>query len=142
MLRRNMPSAECQISGSKGRYLVFTLPFFQIPMMTTQHLSTRMIGKKPKNARNCESWASFHLHVGTRDHVASLETCHRSASVSGSECFWASPQSCTSRANYGAALPRPERSVSLWLRQEAQAMLRRGGGGLSPIAQCPMETKP
>src|SRR5450755_1502035 len=58
MLRRNMPSAECQISGSKGRYLVFTLPFFQIPMMTTQHLSTRMIGKKPKNARNCESWVS------------------------------------------------------------------------------------
>src|SRR5450755_3979498 len=58
MLRRNMPSAECQISGSKGRYLVFTLPFFQIPMMTTQHLSTRMIGKKPKNARNCESWAN------------------------------------------------------------------------------------
>ena len=26
-------------------------------MMTTQHLSTRMIAKKPKNARNCEGWA-------------------------------------------------------------------------------------
>jgi hypothetical protein len=39
MLRRNMPSAGCQVSGSKGRYLVFTLPFFQMPMMKTQHLA-------------------------------------------------------------------------------------------------------
>src|SRR5450755_4537721 len=67
MLRRNMPSAECQISGSKGRYLVFTLPFFQIPMMTTQHLSTRMIGKKPKNARNCESWVRTESQSGRDD---------------------------------------------------------------------------
>src|SRR5713101_4580754 len=55
MLRRNMTSAECQISDPKGRYLVFTLLFFQMPMMKTQGLNTKIITKKPKSARNCES---------------------------------------------------------------------------------------
>src|SRR6266404_9060080 len=58
MLRRNMTSAECQISDPKGRYLVFTLLFFQMPMMKTQDLNTKIITKKPKSARNCESRAS------------------------------------------------------------------------------------
>src|SRR6267143_1207037 len=57
MLRRNMTSAECQISDPKGRYLVFTLLFFQMPMMKTQDLNTKIITKKPKSARNCESRA-------------------------------------------------------------------------------------
>src|SRR6266478_857727 len=57
MLRRNMTSAECQISDPKGRYLVFTLLFFQMPMMKTQGLNTKIITKKPKSARNCESRA-------------------------------------------------------------------------------------
>src|SRR5713226_9769854 len=55
MLRRNMTSAECHISDPKGRYLVFTLLFFQMPMMKTQGLNTKIITKKPKSARNCES---------------------------------------------------------------------------------------
>src|SRR5216684_8361872 len=59
MLRRNMTSAECQISDPKGRYLVFTLLFFQMPMMKTQGLNTKIITKKPKSARNCESRASI-----------------------------------------------------------------------------------
>src|SRR6267143_4831640 len=59
MLRRNMTSAECQISDPKGRYLVFTLLFFQMPMMKTQGLNTKIITKKPKSARNCESRVSF-----------------------------------------------------------------------------------
>ena len=58
MLRRNMTSAECQISDPKGRYLVFTLLFFQMPMMKTQDLNTKIITKKPKSARNCESRAN------------------------------------------------------------------------------------
>ena len=58
MLRRNMTTAECQISVPKGRYLVFTLPSFQIPTMKTQDLNTKIITKKPKNVRNCESWVS------------------------------------------------------------------------------------
>jgi hypothetical protein len=58
MLRRNMTSAECQISDPKGRYLVFTLLFFQMPMMETQDLNTKIITKNPESARNCESWAS------------------------------------------------------------------------------------
>src|SRR5258707_5673107 len=58
MLRRNMTSAECQISDPKGRYLVFTLLFFQMPMMKTQGLNTKIITKKPKSARNCESRVS------------------------------------------------------------------------------------
>jgi hypothetical protein len=53
-----MTSAECQISDPKGRYLVFTLLFFQMPMMKTQDLNTKIITKKPENARNCESRAS------------------------------------------------------------------------------------
>src|SRR5260370_6606021 len=57
MLRRNMTSAECQISHPKGRYLVFTLLFFQMAMMKTHDLNTKIITKKPKSARNCESWA-------------------------------------------------------------------------------------
>ncbi len=44
-----------QISDPKGRYLVFTLLFFQMPIMKTQDLNTKIITKKPKNARNCES---------------------------------------------------------------------------------------
>src|SRR5713226_1329250 len=59
MLRRNMTSAECQISDPKGRYLVFTLLFFQMPMMKTQGLNTKIITKKPKSARNCESRVSW-----------------------------------------------------------------------------------
>jgi hypothetical protein len=35
--------------------------------MTTQHLSTRMIAKKPKNARNCEGWASFQVNIFAHD---------------------------------------------------------------------------
>src|SRR5216684_2853063 len=58
MLRRNMTSAECQISDPKGRYLVFTLLFFQMPMMKTHDLNTKIITKKPKSARNCESRVS------------------------------------------------------------------------------------
>ncbi len=54
-----MTSAECQISDPKGRYLVFTLLFFQMPMMKTQDLNTKIITKKPKSARNCESRASI-----------------------------------------------------------------------------------
>ena len=50
MLRRNMTSAECQISDPKGRYLVFTLLFFQMPMMKTQDLNTKIITKKPRSA--------------------------------------------------------------------------------------------
>jgi hypothetical protein len=61
MLRRNMTSAECQISDPKGRYLVFTLLFFQMPLLKTQDLNTKIITKKPKNARNCESRANL-LH--------------------------------------------------------------------------------
>src|SRR5216683_7820284 len=59
MLRRNMTSAECQISDSKGRYLVFTLLFFHMPMMKTQDLNTKIITKKPKSARNCESRVKY-----------------------------------------------------------------------------------
>src|ERR1700727_2889398 len=57
MLRRNMTSAECQIFDPKGRYLVFTLLFFQMPLMKTLDLNTKIIRKKPKNPRNCESRA-------------------------------------------------------------------------------------
>jgi hypothetical protein len=46
MLRRNMTSAECQISDPKGRYLVFTLLFFQMPLMETQDLNTKNHHKK------------------------------------------------------------------------------------------------
>jgi hypothetical protein len=53
-----MTSAECQISVPKGRYLVFTLPLFQMPMMKMQDLNTKIITKKPKKVRNCESWAN------------------------------------------------------------------------------------
>src|SRR6266566_2084990 len=61
MLRRNMTSAECQISDPKGRYLVFTLLFFQMPLMKTQDLNTKIITKKPGSARNCESWGSLYV---------------------------------------------------------------------------------
>src|SRR5713226_2948575 len=92
MLRRNMTSAECQISDPKGRYLVFTLLFFQMPMMKTQGLNTKIITKKPKSARNCESRArcskrsgigtpnlfrnlraSAHFVVGTKRNTFRLE---------------------------------------------------------------------
>src|ERR1700734_303982 len=61
-------------------------------------------------------FAGFHFRVGARDYFTSLETA--------SECVrlrfgrpWASPQSCKSRANYGAPPPRSaERSVSQLLR--------------------------
>src|SRR5450631_923102 len=70
-------------------------------------------------------FARFHFRVGTRDYFTSLETAQ-------SECVrlrfgspWASPQSCKSRANYGA-LPqgRAERSVSVRVGEEIQAVLR------------------
>src|SRR6266478_1809791 len=67
MLRRNMTSAECQISDPKGRYLVFTLLFFQMPMMKTQGLNTKIITKKPKSARNCESRANVHVAFKSPD---------------------------------------------------------------------------
>ena len=38
--------------------MVFTLPFFQMPTMKTQDFGTKIITTKPKNVRNCESWAS------------------------------------------------------------------------------------
>src|SRR6266478_409232 len=81
MLRRNMTSAECQISDPKGRYLVFTLLFFQMPMMKTQGLNTKIITKKPKSARNCESRAKFR--------TSSLDAGVHSitASYSGDETF-------------------------------------------------------
>jgi hypothetical protein len=47
MLRRNVTSAECQISDPKGRYLVFTPLFFQMPLKKTQDLNTKIITKKP-----------------------------------------------------------------------------------------------
>src|ERR1035438_4906253 len=43
---------------SKGRYLVSTLSFFQRPTKQTHDLTIKFIAKKPKNVRNCESWAS------------------------------------------------------------------------------------
>src|SRR5258707_15561243 len=72
MLRRNMTSAECQISDPKGRYLVFTLLFFQMPMMKTQGLNTKIITKKPKSARNCESRARA-IGLGRRLSVALID---------------------------------------------------------------------
>jgi len=83
MLRRNITGAECQISDSKGRYSVFTLLFFQMPIMKTQDLNTKIITKKPKSARNCESRVRFgwqptigapnwgtHKNLGQRDLAA------------------------------------------------------------------------
>jgi hypothetical protein len=66
-----MTSAECQISDPKGRYLVFTLLFFQMPLMKTQDLNTKIITKKPKNARNCESRASQRAQI--KAEIAELE---------------------------------------------------------------------
>jgi hypothetical protein len=40
---------------SKGRDLVFTLPFFQSAAMETHGLAGKMIAKMPKIARDCES---------------------------------------------------------------------------------------
>jgi len=39
--------------------LVFTLLFFHMPMMKTQDLNTKIITKKPKSARNCESRVKY-----------------------------------------------------------------------------------
>src|SRR5260370_39094309 len=81
MLRRNMTTAECQISVPKGRYLVFTLPSFQIPTMKTQDLNTKIITKKPKNVRNCESWVSAQSDQGCSCGVTGCDAVNLSLAV-------------------------------------------------------------
>jgi hypothetical protein len=54
-----MTSAECQIAGPKGSYLVFTLPFFQTATVKTGNLTTKTIAKKPEIVCNWSSRVSY-----------------------------------------------------------------------------------
>lgn len=54
-----MTRAECQISAPQGKgSLVCTRLLFQMPMMKTRDLNTKIIAKQPRSAGNRERWAS------------------------------------------------------------------------------------
>src|SRR5208337_2071315 len=58
MLRRNMSTADCQKSGVEGKRLGLHSALFSGVAMETHDLTTKMMVKIAKIARNCESWAN------------------------------------------------------------------------------------
>src|SRR5208283_5426542 len=58
MLHRNMSTADCQKSGVEGKRLGLHSALFSGVAMETHDLTTKMMVKIAKIARNCESWAN------------------------------------------------------------------------------------
>jgi hypothetical protein len=54
-----MPTADCQKSGVEGKVLGLHSTVFSESANENTRLNNKNQGKKPKNVRNCESWASL-----------------------------------------------------------------------------------